>query len=93
MKNLIDRDELVRIYKKRRAFYCDDSPKSFSLLSYEDKSRVDMLDTCIADAFNIPSVQPKTDDILSYIDRISNSGLGKKKALEYLRKYVEKSAE
>lgn len=41
----------------------------------------------------VPTAQPKIDDILSYIDRISNSGMGKKKALEYLRKYVEKSAE
>ena len=41
----------------------------------------------------VPTAQPKIDDILSYLDRISNSGMGKKKALEYLRKYVEKSAE
>ena len=41
----------------------------------------------------LPSVQPKTDNILFYIDHISNSGMGKKKALEFLRKYVEKSAE
>ena len=44
-------------------------------------------------AINLPTVQPKTDDILSYIDRISNSGMGKKKVLEYLRKYIEKSVE
>ena len=39
----------------------------------------------------LDSVEPKTDDILSYIDRIDNSGMGKKKCLEYLRKYVEKN--
>ena len=27
--------------------------------------------------------------VLSYIDRVTNSGLGKHKALEYIRKYVE----
>ena len=52
---LIDRDELVRILNKRREFYCDNTPDSFSKLSYPDKCRVDMLDTCIADAFNVPS--------------------------------------
>lgn len=29
------------------------------------------------------------DIVLSYIDRLSGCGLGKKKALEYLRKYVD----
>ena len=52
---LIDRDELVRILNKRREFYCDNTPDSFNKLSYPDKCRVDMLDTCISDAFNIPS--------------------------------------
>ena len=52
---LIDRDELVRILNKRREFYCDNTPDSFSKLSYPDKCRVDMLDTCISDAFNVPS--------------------------------------
>ena len=52
---LIDRDELVRILNKRREFYCDNTPDSFSKLSYPDKCRVDMLDTCISDTFNIPS--------------------------------------
>ena len=69
---LIDRDELVRILNKRREFYCDNTPDSFSKLSYPDKCRVDMLDTCISDAFNIPSksfdsvieeIKAKCDDI------------------------------
>lgn len=29
------------------------------------------------------------DEILSYIARIENSGLGKKKSLEYISKYIE----
>ena len=28
------------------------------------------------------------DDVIAYIDTLSNSGLGKKKALEYLKKYI-----
>ena len=30
-------------------------------------------------------------DVLTYIDRVANSGMGKKKSLEYIRKYVEKA--
>ena len=30
------------------------------------------------------------DELLSYIDRLSNSGLGKQKSLEYLTKYINK---
>ena len=54
MKILIDRDELVRVFKSRRAFYCDEKPESFRKLDYSDKCRVDMLDSCIADVFNMP---------------------------------------
>lgn len=67
---LIDRDELVRILNKRREFYCDNTPDSFSKLSYPDKCRVDMLDTCISDAFNIPSksFDSVIEDIKAEID-------------------------
>ena len=30
------------------------------------------------------------DELLSYIDRVKNSGLGKQKTLEYLTKYINK---
>ena len=63
---LIDRDEFVRILNKRREFYCDNTPDSFSKLSYPDKCRVDMLDTCISDVFNIPS--KSFDSVISEIE-------------------------
>ena len=31
------------------------------------------------------------EDIIGYIDRVSNSGMGKNKSLEYIRKYVERT--
>ena len=37
--------------------------------------------------------QKRFDKILSYIDRVENSGLGKKKALEYIRKFIVKGCE
>lgn len=30
-------------------------------------------------------------DIIGYIDRVTHSGLGRNKALEYIRKYVERT--
>ena len=32
------------------------------------------------------------DEILRYLDRLSNSGLGKQKTLEYLTKYINKQS-
>ena len=32
------------------------------------------------------------DELLSYIDRVKNSGLGKQKTLEYLTKYINKQS-
>ena len=57
MKILIDRDELVRVFNSRRALYCDETPESFRKLDYSDKCRVDMLDSCISDAFNMPTYE------------------------------------
>ena len=33
-----------------------------------------------------------TDEILRYLNRLSNSGLGKQKTLEYLTKYINKQS-
>lgn len=33
----------------------------------------------------------KKSSVISYIDRLQNCGLGKKKALAFLKKFVEKS--
>ena len=32
----------------------------------------------------------KREDVLTYIDHILNSGMGKKMSLDYIRKYIEK---
>ena len=32
------------------------------------------------------------DELLSYVDRVKNSGLGKQKTLEYLTKYINKQS-
>ena len=91
---LIDRDELVRILNKRREFYCDNTPDSFSKLSYPDKCRVDMLDTCISDAFNIPSksFDSVIEDIKAEIDRFSDEHysdqLWKEDVFEIIDKYI-----
>lgn len=37
--------------------------------------------------------QKRFDKILSYIDRVEHSGLGKKKALEYIRKFIVKGCD
>ena len=44
-----------------------------------------------------PTIEPDGDliyrqDVLSYIDRVQNSGLGKKLTLEFIKKYITKSA-
>ena len=33
----------------------------------------------------------KKSSVISYIDRLQNCGLGKKKALDFLKKFIEKS--
>lgn len=37
-------------------------------------------------------MQVKKEHLLSYIDRVSNSGMGKDKSLEYIKKYVKGGA-
>ena len=66
MADLIDRRAAIDELKKHRALYCDNTPDSFSKLSYAEKSRVDELDTAIAILVNQPSAQPeqKIDELL-----------------------------
>ena len=45
--------------KEHRALYCDNTPDTFSKLSYAEKSRIDELDTAIATLVNLPSAQPE----------------------------------
>lgn len=55
----ISRQEAIDALKEHRALYCDNTPVSFSKLSYAEKSRVDELDTAIATIVNLPSAEPK----------------------------------
>ena len=59
---LIDRQQAIDALKEHRALYCDNTPKTFSKLSYVEKSRVDELDTAIATLVNLPTVQPFATD-------------------------------
>ena len=56
----ISRQAAIDALKEHRALYCDNTPDTFSKLSYAEKSRVDELDTAIATLVNLPSAQPET---------------------------------
>ena len=60
MNDLISRQAAIDALKEHRALYCDNTPDTFSKLSYAEKSRVDELDTAIATLVNLPSAQPET---------------------------------
>lgn len=55
----ISRQAAIDALKEHRALYCDNTPDTFSKLSYAEKSRVDELDTAIATLVNLPSAQPE----------------------------------
>ena len=55
----IYRQQAIDAMKEHRALYCDNTPDTFSKLSYAEKSRVDELDTAIATLVNLPSAQPE----------------------------------
>ena len=59
MNDLISRQAAIDALKEHRALYCDNTPDTFSKLSYAEKSRVDELDTAIATLVNLPSAQPE----------------------------------
>jgi hypothetical protein len=59
MDDLIERQAAIDALKEHRALYCDNTPDTFSKLSYAEKSRVDELDTAIATLVNLPSAQPE----------------------------------
>ena len=58
MDDLISRQTAINALKEHRALYCDNTPDTFSKLSYAEKSRVDELDTAIATLVNLPSAEP-----------------------------------
>ena len=57
MSDTISRQAAIDALKEHRALYCDNTPDTFSKLSYAEKSRVDELDTAIATLVNLPSAQ------------------------------------
>ena len=59
MKDLIERQAAIDALREHRALYCDNTPETFSKLSYAEKSRVDELDTAIATLVNLPPAQPE----------------------------------
>ena len=79
MDDLISRQQAIDAMKEHRALYCDNTPDTFSKLSYAEKSRVDELDTAIATLVNLPPAQPQACD-----DAIS-----RKMAIDAVNKLVE----
>lgn len=59
MTDLISRQAAVEALKKHRELYCDNTPDTFSKLSYAEKSRVSELDMAIATLVNLPSAEPE----------------------------------
>jgi hypothetical protein len=59
MSDLISRQAVLNALKEHRSLFCDNTPETFSKLSYAEKSRVDELDTAIATIINLPSVENK----------------------------------
>jgi len=67
----ISRQAAIDAMKEHRALYCDNTPDTFSKLSYAEKSRVDELDTAIATLVNLPSAQP--DHIGDVTEMVGNT--------------------
>ena len=67
MSDLIDRQAAISALKERRVLYCDNTPTSFSELSFANKSRVDELDSVIAILVNLPSAQPELIEQAAYV--------------------------
>ena len=61
--DLIDRQAAIDALKEHRALFCDNTPDTFSKLSYAEKSRVDELDMAIATLINLPSAQPDSKEL------------------------------
>lgn len=62
MGDLISRQAAIDALKEHRALFCDNTPDTFSKLSYGEKCRVDELDTAISTLVNLPSAQPTQTD-------------------------------
>ena len=63
MSDLIERQAAIDALKEHRALFCDNTPDTFSKLSYAEKSRVDELDMAIATLINLPSAQADSKEL------------------------------
>lgn len=91
---LISMMAAIDALKERRALYCDNTPASFSELSFANKSRVDELDTAIATLVNLPSARSERDIPMKPNETIDTAwGIRKKQAVcpkcDYYLGYVE----
>ena len=59
VKDCISRQAAIEALQEHRNLFCDNTPETFSKLSYAEKSRVDELDMAIATLINLPSAQPE----------------------------------
>lgn len=74
MNDVISRQRAIDALKEHRALYCDNTPDTFSKLSYAEKSRVDELDTAIATLINLPSAESEQTKMIKEIRKWINSG-------------------
>ena len=55
----ISRHAAIDALKEHKVLFCDNTPDSFSKLSYGEKCRVDEIDSAIAILINLPPAQPE----------------------------------
>ena len=61
MSDFINRKKVVQKLREHRRIFCPDGYHiyGFSILSKDEKARVDEIDNCIATIINLPSTEPK----------------------------------
>ena len=61
MNDLIDRKKVIQKLREHRRIFCPDNYHiyGFSILSKDEKARVDEIDNCIATIINLPSAEPE----------------------------------
>lgn len=75
--DLISRQAAIDALKEHRALYCDNTPETFSKLSYAEKSRVDELDAAIATLVNLPSAQLFTEEQIQTMQELESAQIEK----------------
>ena len=70
MSDLFSRQAVLNALKEHRSLFCNNTPETFSKLSYAEKSRVDELDTAIATIINLPSAENKGEWISAKVGKL-----------------------